>query len=62
MDVDLPKRTLVPGETINITARLTNMSNTNVEGVGCELKQVHFSIRVRKQFRLIFYFRELFVW
>ncbi|XP_023311006.1 uncharacterized protein LOC111691841 [Anoplophora glabripennis] len=39
LDVDLPKRTLVPGETINVTARLTNMSNTNVEGVGFEMKQ-----------------------
>lgn len=48
MDVDLPKRTLVPGETLNITARLTNMSNTNVDGVGCELKQVYLYIYMRR--------------
>ncbi|KAJ8918653.1 hypothetical protein NQ315_013160 [Exocentrus adspersus] len=39
MDVNLPKKTLVSGETVNITARLTNMSNTNVEGINLQLIQ-----------------------
>ncbi|KAJ8947009.1 hypothetical protein NQ318_019090 [Aromia moschata] len=39
LDVELPRRTLVPGETVNVTARLSNMSNTNVDGVHFELKQ-----------------------
>ncbi|CAG9817415.1 unnamed protein product [Phaedon cochleariae] len=39
IDVELPKRTQIPGETVNITARLTNMSNTNIEGVELKLKQ-----------------------
>ncbi|KAJ8951918.1 hypothetical protein NQ317_009520 [Molorchus minor] len=33
LDVQLPKRTLVPGETINISVRLSNMSNSNIEGL-----------------------------
>lgn len=40
MDVELAKRTLIPGEHVELKMRLTNMSNTNIEGVSLELKQV----------------------
>ncbi|XP_072382083.1 arrestin domain-containing protein 3-like [Diabrotica undecimpunctata] len=40
MDVSIPKRTLVLGEVINIAVRISNMSNTNVEGLELKLKQL----------------------
>ncbi|XP_030749787.1 arrestin domain-containing protein 3-like isoform X1 [Sitophilus oryzae] len=40
MDVELPKKTLIPGEHVEVKVSLTNMSNTNVEGVSLELKQI----------------------
>ncbi|CAG9859955.1 unnamed protein product [Phyllotreta striolata] len=40
MDVTLPKRTLVPEETVNVSVRMSNLSNTNIEGVELKLKQV----------------------
>ncbi|CAH1953854.1 unnamed protein product [Acanthoscelides obtectus] len=39
LDVELPRKTLTPGETVNITARVSNMSNTNLEGVRFKLTQ-----------------------
>ncbi|XP_066247850.1 arrestin domain-containing protein 5-like isoform X1 [Euwallacea similis] len=39
MDVELPKRTLIPGEQIDVTVYLSNLSNTNVENVTLELLQ-----------------------
>ncbi|CAH1110939.1 unnamed protein product [Psylliodes chrysocephalus] len=39
MDITLPKRTLVPEETVNVLVRLSNLSNTNIEGVELKLKQ-----------------------
>ncbi|XP_076250024.1 arrestin domain-containing protein 3-like [Rhynchophorus ferrugineus] len=40
MDVDLSKRTISPGEHVEVKLRLTNMSSTNVENVSLELKQI----------------------
>lgn len=40
MDVELAKRTLIPGEHVEVKMRLTNMSNVNIEGVSLELKQI----------------------
>lgn len=40
MTVEFPKLTLIPGEQIDIKAHLSNLSNTNVEGVSFELNQV----------------------
>ncbi|CAG9760809.1 unnamed protein product [Ceutorhynchus assimilis] len=45
MDVELTKRVLVPTEPVQIKMTLSNMSNTNVEGVSVELKQI-FSYKV----------------
>ncbi|XP_060528185.1 arrestin domain-containing protein 3-like [Cylas formicarius] len=39
MDIELPKKIIVPGETVEVQIRVTNMSNSNVEGVKLELKQ-----------------------
>lgn len=39
LDANLSKQAVVPGETITITARLTNNSNVNIEGVTFEMKQ-----------------------
>ncbi|XP_057668788.1 arrestin domain-containing protein 5-like [Diorhabda carinulata] len=39
MDVTLPKRTLIPGEVVNIPVRISNMSNTNIESLELKLIQ-----------------------
>nr|XP_023029520.1 arrestin domain-containing protein 3-like [Leptinotarsa decemlineata]XP_023029530.1 arrestin domain-containing protein 3-like [Leptinotarsa decemlineata]XP_023029540.1 arrestin domain-containing protein 3-like [Leptinotarsa decemlineata] len=40
LDIELPKRTLIPGETVNVMARLSNLSSTNIENIQLKLKQV----------------------
>ncbi|KAG5896029.1 hypothetical protein JTB14_014258 [Gonioctena quinquepunctata] len=40
LDVELPKRTLIPGDTVNVMARLSNMSSTNIQNVELLLKQI----------------------
>lgn len=44
MDIELAKKTLIPGECVEVKMRLTNMANVNVEGVSLELKQVLMKI------------------
>lgn len=44
MDIELAKKTLIPGEYVEVKMRLTNMANVNVEGVSLELKQVLMKI------------------
>ncbi|KAL1501859.1 hypothetical protein ABEB36_007105 [Hypothenemus hampei] len=40
MDVTLPKKVIIPGEGTEVSVKLTNMSNTNVEGVSLEFEQI----------------------
>ncbi|KAG5860647.1 hypothetical protein JTB14_034387 [Gonioctena quinquepunctata] len=40
LDVELPKRTLIPGDTVIVVARLSNLSSIKIQHVELKLKQV----------------------